>query len=110
METNARCSPACALMTESLPPSVLSFVQKGSHSGRIDNSRVARDNQKMEIPPAFLVAENGDAAKASHRYQATLAWRKEMRVDSILKTPQTQYDTIKSYVTELPGSVLSVES
>ncbi|KAE8969988.1 hypothetical protein PF005_g27542, partial [Phytophthora fragariae] len=74
--------------------------ENGSHSGRIDNSRVARDNQKMEIPSAFLVAENGDAAKAAHRYQATLAWRKEMRVDSILKTPQTQYDTIKSHYTQ----------
>ncbi|GMF22154.1 unnamed protein product [Phytophthora lilii] len=52
------------------------------------------------IPAAFLVAENGDAAKAAERYQATLAWRKEMQVDSILAEPQTHYDVIKANYTQ----------
>lgn len=49
-------------------------------------------------PSAYLVAENGDAAKASERYEATLAWRKHMRLDSILAVPQIHYDVIKRCV------------
>jgi hypothetical protein len=52
----------------------------------------------MEIPPAFLVAENGDVDRATERYGRTLEWRRRMRVDSILAMPQTHYDTIKAYV------------
>ncbi|ETL85387.1 hypothetical protein F442_15620, partial [Phytophthora nicotianae P10297] len=54
----------------------------------------------MEIPSAFLVAENGNVAKAMERYRATMAWRKQMKVDNILTTPQAHYDTIKTHYTQ----------
>ncbi|KAL4095338.1 hypothetical protein PRIC1_008712 [Phytophthora ramorum] len=78
------------------------FPEKGSHSGWTTEADAASNNQNMalEIPPAFLVAENGDAAKAMQRYTTTLAWRKSMRVDSILSMPQTHYDTIKTHYTQ----------
>ncbi|KAG2525447.1 hypothetical protein BBO99_00005536 [Phytophthora kernoviae] len=52
------------------------------------------------IPKAFLVAENGNVAKATERYGITTAWRKEVMVDSILAMPQTHYDTIKAHYTQ----------
>ncbi|OWZ21902.1 Phosphoinositol transporter [Phytophthora megakarya] len=54
----------------------------------------------MAIPPAFLVAENGDVAKAAERYQTTLAWRKQNNLDAILSEPQSYYDTIKTHYTQ----------
>ncbi|KAG6967497.1 hypothetical protein JG687_00004239 [Phytophthora cactorum] len=54
----------------------------------------------MAIPLAFLVAENGNVSKAMERYQATMAWRKQMRVDNILTVPQTHYNTIKTHYTQ----------
>ncbi|KAI9994995.1 hypothetical protein PInf_011880 [Phytophthora infestans] len=72
-------------------------LAKGSHSGRIGIADVASN---MEIPAAFLVAENGNVSKALERYQATMMWRKQMKVDSILAAPQTHYDTIKTHYTQ----------
>ncbi|TDH73683.1 uncharacterized protein CCR75_009350 [Bremia lactucae] len=54
----------------------------------------------MDIPPAFLVAENGNVVKAMKRHQATMAWRKQMQVDNILNMPQKHYDTIKMHYTQ----------
>ncbi|KUF83131.1 Phosphoinositol transporter [Phytophthora nicotianae] len=54
----------------------------------------------MKVPRAFLVAESGDVIKATERYEATLAWRKEVMADSILSMPQTHYDTIKANYTQ----------
>ncbi|KAG3012481.1 hypothetical protein PC121_g15260 [Phytophthora cactorum] len=70
--------------------------EKGSHSGRIGKA----DVERMAIPLAFLVAENGNVSKAMERYQATMAWRKQMRVDNILTVPQTHYNTIKTHYTQ----------
>ncbi|KAF1794633.1 PH domain-like [Phytophthora cactorum] len=39
---------------------------------------------------------NGEVIKATERYEATLAWRKEVMADSILSMPQPHYDTIKA--------------
>ncbi|TMW68254.1 hypothetical protein Poli38472_005722 [Pythium oligandrum] len=59
---------------------------------------VRRDSSLMaKIPKTFIMAESGNLAKATERYEATVAWRKEMAVDTILSVPQTQYFTIKQY-------------
>ncbi|CAH0520646.1 unnamed protein product [Peronospora belbahrii] len=61
------------------------------------------NNQKMALdatPSAFLVAEYGDTLKASERYKSTLAWRKQMQLDSILIVPQPHYNTIKMNYTQ----------
>ncbi|KAG6973374.1 hypothetical protein JG688_00003585 [Phytophthora aleatoria] len=44
--------------------------------------------------------ENGEVIKATERYEATLAWRKEVMADSILSMPQPHYDTIKANYTQ----------
>lgn len=49
----------------------------------------------VKIPASFLIAENGNVAKASERYQTTLQWRDEMKVDKILETPHPKYHLIK---------------
>ncbi|KAF1319624.1 Phosphoinositol transporter, partial [Globisporangium splendens] len=53
-------------------------------------------SSSLSVPKRFLVAENGNAAKATERYEATLAWRQEVSADGILQTPQLHYNTIKA--------------
>lgn len=45
----------------------------------------------------FIAAEKGDEEKGRQRYQNTLQWRKENRIDNILVTPHPTFDTIKKY-------------
>ncbi|GMF22156.1 unnamed protein product [Phytophthora lilii] len=75
-----------------------------SESERLENSSNSEVSlQKavaIKVPAAFIVAENGDVAKATERYETTLAWRKEEMADSILAMPQTHYDTIKANYTQ----------
>ncbi|OWZ21901.1 Phosphoinositol transporter [Phytophthora megakarya] len=54
----------------------------------------------IKVPSAFLVAENGDVAKAMERFETTLAWRKEVMADSILTVPQVHYEAIKANYTQ----------
>jgi hypothetical protein len=37
------------------------------------------------VPDTFVLAENGDVAKARARYERTLQWRKDLEVDDILR-------------------------
>jgi hypothetical protein len=75
---------------------------EASESERLEgNGHLPQSLQKVasvKVPPAFVIAENGDIVKATERYETTLAWRKEVMADSILAMPQTHYDTIKAYV------------
>ncbi|KAJ8523957.1 hypothetical protein ON010_g17161 [Phytophthora cinnamomi] len=74
---------------------------EASESERLENtSNKTLQEAALKVPPAFIVAENGDVAKATERYQTTLAWRKEMLADSILTMPQMHYDTIKANYTQ----------
>ncbi|CAI5732941.1 unnamed protein product [Hyaloperonospora brassicae] len=74
--------------------------EKVSCSSRTGKAQVAGKVALVVAPSAYLVAENGDAAKASERHEATLAWRKHMRLDSILAVPQIHYDVIKRNYTQ----------
>lgn len=62
------------------------------------NSQPSSARRSLRVPKSFLVAEGGDLAKATARYELTLAWRREVQADAVLNTPQTYYDVIKSYV------------
>ncbi|KAG1690213.1 hypothetical protein DVH05_028287 [Phytophthora capsici] len=73
---------------------------EASESERLETTGTLKKATSIKVPSAYLVAENGDAAKALDRYEATLAWRKEVRADSILAMPQTHYDTIKANYTQ----------
>uniref|UniRef100_A0AAV1UKB7 CRAL-TRIO domain-containing protein n=1 Tax=Peronospora matthiolae TaxID=2874970 RepID=A0AAV1UKB7_9STRA len=74
--------------------------EKASYSPRTDKAQVTSKLALVATPSAYLVAENGDVVKALERYDATLAWRKHMRLDSILTMPQTHYDVIKLNYTQ----------
>jgi hypothetical protein len=52
--------------------------------------------RSLKVPKCFLAAEHGDLAKATARYELTLAWRREVQADAALNTPQMFYDAIKS--------------
>jgi hypothetical protein len=50
-----------------------------------------------ELPLRFLRAGKGDPAEGLRRYEATLAWRKAERIDTILREPCPQFDLIKRH-------------
>lgn len=80
---------------------------EASESEQIMSSKLVAQSEELKskkepalaaVPKSFLVAENGNAAKAAERYEVTLAWRQEVNADNILALPQQFYDTIKAYV------------
>ncbi|KAL3945066.1 MAG: hypothetical protein SGBAC_000857 [Bacillariaceae sp.] len=50
-----------------------------------------------EVPLRFLNACNGDYAEAQSRYEATLEWRREEQIDTILREPFPNFFTIKEH-------------
>ncbi|GMF43894.1 unnamed protein product [Phytophthora fragariaefolia] len=79
---------------------VVALEASESERLEITSNKVLQEAASIKVPPAFIVAENGDVSKATERYQITLAWRKEMLADSILSMPQTHYETIKANYTQ----------
>lgn len=50
-----------------------------------------------ELPLRFLRAGKGDPVEGLRRYEQTLAWRKEERVDTILREANHKFDVIKQH-------------
>ncbi|OQR98714.1 SEC14 cytosolic factor [Achlya hypogyna] len=50
---------------------------------------------ELAFSPRFVAAEKGDEAKGRARYEATLQWRRENRVDGILYEEQPHFHLIK---------------
>ena len=50
-----------------------------------------------ELPLRFLRAGKGDPVEGMRRYQQTLAWRREIGMDTILKTAHPNFDLIKRH-------------
>uniref|UniRef100_M4BAR9 CRAL-TRIO domain-containing protein n=1 Tax=Hyaloperonospora arabidopsidis (strain Emoy2) TaxID=559515 RepID=M4BAR9_HYAAE len=75
---------------------------EASESERFENTASMTQLSQLvkSVPTAFLLAENGDTAKALKRYENTLTWRKDVMADSILTMPQTHYDAIKASYTQ----------
>jgi len=48
-----------------------------------------------KVPMRFLRAEKGDAEKGKKRYEETLEWRKENKMDEILQAEWRHFDLIK---------------
>ena len=51
----------------------------------------------QELPLRFLRAGKGDPVEGLRRYEATLAWRKQHGMDTILRQPCWQYKLIKQH-------------
>jgi hypothetical protein len=50
-----------------------------------------------ELPLRFLRAGKGDVAEGLRRYHATLQWRANLGMDTILREPNEDFDLIKSH-------------
>lgn len=50
------------------------------------------------VPARFLLMKKDDRAEAKEAFEATLAWRKEFNVDTILSRPHSQFDVCKVLV------------
>ncbi|GLD94334.1 hypothetical protein PINS_up002945 [Pythium insidiosum] len=78
---------------------------EASEAERIESAPTVASRKQSalipNVPKCFVVAENGNLAKATERFEATTAWRREVEADAILSIPQTHYDMIKQYVGEL---------
>lgn len=48
------------------------------------------------VPDRFIAAEEGDKEKGAKRWEATLAWRKENDIDTILEKPHPKFTAIKN--------------
>lgn len=55
------------------------------------------EQQNLEMPERFLVAEKGNIDSAKHRWNKTLQWRKDEGIDQILMEPHPRFTTIKKY-------------
>jgi hypothetical protein len=50
-----------------------------------------------QLPLRFLRAVKGDIKEGLRRYELSLAWRREFRVDNILREPNHNFDVIKQH-------------
>ena len=67
-------------------------------AGAFSAARCESDAVAAEAAPRrFLDACSGDGARARARWSATQAWRREHRVDELLRMPQPHYHLIKRH-------------
>ena len=57
---------------------------------------MASRNEEI-LPDRYIRGCDGDMEEAQRRWNATLAWRREERVDGILREPQPFFEHIKSH-------------
>jgi hypothetical protein len=60
-------------------------------------TRILPPPPPQELPSRFLRAGKGDPVEGRRRYQATLAWRKEHGIDTILFEAHPHFELIKKY-------------
>lgn len=75
---------------EESPPRNLTFSATKPYDGSLDDAD--------GIPSRFLRMKRGDRERAKERFAATLAWREEFEVDTLLSRPHPQYDVCKAVV------------
>ncbi|CAK4086592.1 unnamed protein product [Aphanomyces euteiches] len=66
-------------------------------AGRDESTIMKASATVEEIPfsPRFIAAEKGNLEKGRQRYEATLKWRRENRIDTLLYEPQPHFHIIK---------------
>ena len=62
-----------------------------------DVSRTPPPDPPEETPIRFLLAGKNDPVEGTRRYQATLKWRKENGMDTILTEPHPDFELIKQH-------------
>lgn len=68
----------------------LTFTATKPHDGSLEDPD--------GIPTRFLLMKKSDRAEAKAAFERTLAWRKELEVDTILSRPHPKYDVCKALV------------
>jgi hypothetical protein len=63
----------------------------------MDNSPPPPPKPSKELPLRFLRAGKGNVEEGLKRYDATLQWRKEEKIDTILREPSPNFDLIKEH-------------
>jgi hypothetical protein len=63
----------------------------------VDVSRTPPPDPPEETPVRFLRAGKDDPVEGARRYQATLQWRKENGIDTILTAPHPNFELIKQH-------------
>lgn len=66
-------------------------------SGSQTSSNSSNDEPEVDYPVRFLRAAKGDPVHGRTRYEDTMAWRKEQRMDTILDEPFVFYQLVKKY-------------
>jgi hypothetical protein len=75
-------------------------------------SSLGSRGSSVEMPKRFLYAEKGDAVRAMERYKATLKFRQDAKLDTILQEVQPHFYNIKEcyphwYITRRPFPIVS---
>jgi hypothetical protein len=89
-------------------PAVLGgpFTKSGGGESMLDSSKLPPPQcgsyplpppPPEELPLRFLRAGKGDIEEGLRRYQATLEWRRENSMDTILREPNPHFDLIKRH-------------
>ena len=84
-DSDARASPA---LSEQLKPVPVFAMPPLSYDAPVP---------PKETPLRFIRAGKGDPVLGRQRYEQTLAWRQENRMNTILKEPEPHFELIKRY-------------
>lgn len=69
--------------------------------GKSGETETDEDREQEDVPPSerFIAGCNGDVEDAKRRYAATMKWRKENNIDTILMRPSPVFETMKEVFT-----------
>jgi hypothetical protein len=83
MQISSSSTPTCSLTPVSSPEGSMSTFEK--------------EAPELEIPHRYIAGCQGDIVEARRRWELTLKWRKEERIDTILDEPQPHFEVIKEH-------------
>ncbi|RHY33328.1 hypothetical protein DYB32_001705 [Aphanomyces invadans] len=59
------------------------------------NTIVKAEVSEIPFSPRFIAAEKGNAERGRQRYESTLSWRRDNRIDTLIDEPQVHFHLIK---------------
>jgi len=87
--------------------SLLSTPIKSAGEGIGDDGDASEVDLRLPVPDSFLTLCNGNAAQAAKTFAATLRWRRENNVDSLMSVPQADfYQILDMYPHAIHGTSL----
>jgi len=79
--------------------STLSTTDKTASTETASNEKKEKNTEVTEVdyPKRYFLAAKGDPILGRKRYESTMKWRKENRMDDIVEEPNIYYKVIKQY-------------